>query len=98
MASTTEKTEKSKAAKKKVNFEYFAPGAKKVEIAGTFNDWKPAPLKKSNEGKWSGSLDLQLGKYEYRYLVDETWQNDQRPVECVPNNFGSWNCVVEVKG
>ena len=91
-------TEKSKTANKKINFEYFAPESKKVEVVGSFNDWKPVSLKKGNEGKWAVSIDLKPGRYEYRFFVDGTWQNDQRQCECVPNNFGTWNCVIEVKG
>ena len=84
---------------KRVDFEYFASEAQKVHLAGSFNGWNPAaaPLKKERDGKWKISLPLPPGRYEYRYLVDNEWQNDQRPVECVPNAFGSWNCVVEVR-
>ncbi len=83
----------------KIQFEYFAPQAKQVQLGGTFNQWNPAktPLKKDGEGRWKASLSLPAGRYEYRYFVDGIWQNDQRTVECVPNAFGSWNCVVEVK-
>lgn len=83
----------------KTEFEFYAPEAQKVSVAGTFNDWKEekAPLKKDATGKWRLSLSLVPGRYEYRYLVDGVWQNDQRQCECVPNAFGSWNCVVEVK-
>ena len=90
---------KSKKGKMKVQFEYFAPQAKQVQLGGTFNNWDPAktPFKKNGEGKWKASLELPTGRYEYRYLVDNAWQNDQRPVECVPNTFGSWNCVLVVK-
>jgi 1,4-alpha-glucan branching enzyme len=84
---------------KKIDFEYFAPQAKQVQLAGTFNDWNPSrtELKKDRSGTWRITLLLAPGKYEYRYLVDQSWQNDQRPVECVPNVFGTWNCVVEVR-
>lgn len=89
---------KNKKLETKVDFEYYAPQSKKVQLAGSFNGWKPAetPLKKERDGKWKLSLNLPPGRYEYRYFVDGDWQNDQRPVECVPNAFGSWNCVVEV--
>ena len=82
----------------KVFFEYFAPQAKKVELAGTFNQWNPGrtPLLKDKDGKWKTTLNLPPGRYEYRYLVDGSWENDQRPMECVPNAFGSWNCVVQI--
>lgn len=85
--------------KTKVPFEYYAPLAKGVYVAGTFNDWdaESNPLKKDKSGKWKVELFLSLGRYEYRYLVDGIWENDQRSVECVPNAFGSWNSVVTVQ-
>ena len=83
---------------KTIEFEYYAPSAKEVELAGSFNRWNPVqtPLRRGPNGKWRVSLSLSPGRYEYRYRVDGTWQNDQRPVECVPNAFGTWNCVIEV--
>ncbi len=83
----------------KTEFEFYAPEAQKVSVGGTFNDWNElkAPLKKDSEGKCKLELSLSPGRYEYRYLVDGVWQNDQRTVECIPNAFGTWNCVVEVK-
>jgi 1,4-alpha-glucan branching enzyme len=97
---TVSKSPKAKAkAEKKVTFEFFAPQAQQVEIAGNFNGWDPkeTPLKKDKEGKWKTSVNLSPGRYEYRYRVDGSWQNAQNPVECVPNPFGSWNCVIEVQ-
>ena len=83
----------------KVEFEFFAPEAKKVQIAGDFNNWDPdkSPLKKALDDKWRITLQLKPGRYEYRYFVDGNWQNDQRSVECVPNVFGTWNCVAKVQ-
>ena len=83
----------------KVVFEYYAPLARKVYVAGTFNAWnlESCPLKKDKSGKWRAELNLPPGRYEYRYQVDGVWENDQRPVECVPNAFGSWNSVVTVQ-
>ena len=83
----------------KIEFEYFAPDAQSVKVAGAFNEWNAdaLPLKKSRDGKWKGSVQLSSGRYEYRYFVDGLWENDQRPVECVPNPFGTWNCVLEIR-
>ena len=88
----------SKNLERTLSFEYYAPEAKKVYLAGTFNHWNltACPLKRERDGKWKVTLALASGRYEYRYRVDDSWQNDQRPVECVPNAFGSWNCVVKV--
>lgn len=87
-----------KKLEKEIVFEFFAPQAEKVQLAGNFNDWSPTrtPLRRERDGKWVVNLQLPQGHYEYRYLVDGNWQNDQRPVGCVPNAFGTWNCVVEV--
>ena len=83
----------------KVLFEFYAPEAQKVQVAGSFNEWNPSktPLKKERDGKWKATLELPPGRYEYRYWVDGDWQNDQRPVECAPNPFGSWNCILVVR-
>lgn len=88
-----------KSAAKKVTFEFFAPNSQKVGLAGSFNNWDAAatPLKKDRDGKWKAVVSLQPGRYEYRFWVDGNWQNDQRPVECIPNGFGSWNCVLKVQ-
>ena len=100
LKSGSQAKEKSKnGSAKKVEFEYFAPSAVKVSVSGTFNGWHTEKhlLNNDGTGRWKLSLALPPGRYEYRYSVDGTWQNDQRPRECVPNAFGSWNCVVEVQ-
>ena len=81
-----------------VKFEFFAPDAKNVAVAGSFGAWEEAPitLKKSKTGTWSGAAELQPGRYEYRFLVDGRWENDQKAVECVANPFGTSNCVIKV--
>ncbi|OQA56582.1 MAG: glycogen branching enzyme [Candidatus Omnitrophica bacterium ADurb.Bin277] len=89
----------SKPRAQTVEFKFYAPQAKKVSVGGGFNNWNPekTPLKKDASGNWKTSVQLSAGRYEYRYLVDGNWQNSQEPVECVPNAFGSWNCVLEVR-
>jgi 1,4-alpha-glucan branching enzyme len=88
----------TKTCEKTTDFKFYAPQAKKVDLGGDFNNWKAnkTPLTKDASGNWKTSLKLKSGRYQYRYLVDGVWQNAQEPVECVPNAFGSWNCVVEV--
>lgn len=89
---------RTKSCDKEIEFKFYAPQAKKVSVGGSFNNWKPekTPLRKDAKGNWKTSVTISSGRYEYRYLVDGVWQNAQEPVECVPNAFGSWNCVVEV--
>lgn len=83
---------------KDLTFEFYAPQAEDVRLAGTFNNWDPTKhrLRKDANGRWRLTLKLRPGRYEYRYLVDGNWENDQRPCVCVPNAFGTWNCVIEV--
>ncbi len=87
------------ARTKKAQFNLNAPSAKKVTVAGSFNKWNITAdsLKKSNGGNWTISLSLKPGRYEYKYLVDGGWVNDPACNSCVPNNYGSCNCVIDVK-
>lgn len=84
---------------KKIPFAYFAPEAKEVFVAGSFNNWqeKQYLLRKDTKGYWKFPLELGEGRYEYRYIVDGSWANDQDQQECVPNSFGTWNSVIQVK-
>ncbi len=84
-----------------------APDAKKVFLAGTFNDWSEVdtPMKRGKGGNWMAALNLSPGHYEYKFVIDGQWCC--RPgcadhvyagcLECVPNSFGTMNRVLEVK-
>ena len=56
-------------------FEVLAPGASKVSIAGAFNNWNPDEklLEKNADGKWSITIELAPGTYEYKFLKDGDW-------------------------
>jgi len=86
---------KVKTLTKKVHFEFPAPEALEVYLAGDFNNWNSSanPMKKDKNGIWKTALSLKPGRYEYRFLVDENWENDPVCCDCVPNEFGSQNCV-----
>lgn len=94
------KTEKRTPKKntRTIYFELYAPEAGSVHLAGNFNGWDPAqnPLKKYDKGIWKTGVALPPGRYEYRYKVDDSWQNDPSAAEFAPNAFGTWNCVIEV--
>jgi len=80
---------------KRVQFEFLAPEAQEVYLAGDFNDWgtSASPMKKDKKGIWKTALSLNPGRYEYRFLVDGNWGNDPSCCDCVPNEFGTQNCV-----
>lgn len=57
--------------------EETAGGARKLFLAGEFNAWTPAPMRKA-KGSFSLSLELPTGaSYQYRYVTDAgVWMND----------------------
>jgi 1,4-alpha-glucan branching enzyme len=87
------------AAAKPTEFKLYAPGAKKVSLAGSFNKWdiKAITAKKDSQGNWTAKVNLKPGKYEYKFFVDGSWVNDPRCNSCVTNSFGTQNCVLEIK-
>jgi len=86
---------KTKILTRKVQFEFPASEAQEVYLAGDFNDWDSSAnaMKKDKKGLWKTTLSLKPGRYEYRFLVDGNWENDPSCAGCVPNEFGSKNCV-----
>lgn len=92
---------KTKAEKpaRKVLFEFSAPEASQVSLSGDFNNWdtNANPMKKDKKGVWKTSISLKPGRYEYRFFADGNWENDLSCSCCVPNEFGSQNCVRTVE-
>lgn len=83
----------------RIRIEFHDEQAHEVCIAGTFNDWRPdaTPMRAAGAGDWAADLSLPAGRYEYRFVVDEQWRNDPAAASQVPNGFGSFNSVVEVR-
>jgi 1,4-alpha-glucan branching enzyme len=92
----------SKAAPAKshptVRLEFYAPQAREVYVAGSFNEWRPSAtvMKTSGGGLWAGELALAPGQYEYLFLVDGQWLPDPRAKAYAPNPFGGMNSLLEV--
>ncbi len=84
---------------KTAEFKLYAPQAKKVNLAGTFNKWdnRKFGAKCDSKGNWIAKINLKPGRYEYKFFVDGAWISDPRCTACVPNAFGTHNCVMEVK-
>ena len=87
------------ARMKTAEFKLHAPGAKRVSVAGTFNEWNAKSLtaKKDTKGNWKVKVNLKPGRYEYKFIVDGSWINDPSCNQCVYNSMGSQNCVIEIK-
>jgi 1,4-alpha-glucan branching enzyme len=102
---TVKKTVKKAAKKsaKKVNAQrklrtielnYYSPESTSVEVAGTFNKWKPAKAKmtKGTDNVWTVKVELEPGNYEYKLVFDgEFWEVDPNaPIiqsDLGPNNI-----------
>ena len=76
-----------------------APDAKKVSIAGDFNDWSATatPLKHDERlSIWQACVPLPPGRYRYRVVIDGEWVQDSFNSYVETNPFGELNSVVEV--
>ncbi|MEM9884764.1 MAG: DUF4332 domain-containing protein [Bacteroidota bacterium] len=77
-----------------------ADGAKEVVLLGDFNNWdrKGITLAREN-GHYKTSLELDAGRYEFRYLIDnEKWENDWSADAYVPSPFtGIENSVLTLE-
>ena len=82
----------------KVTFHVYEPHARRVSLAGEFNQWDPiaAPMQSHDDGHWSITLDLPPGRYQYKFVVDGQWLPDLTAHENVPNEHGTLNSVIEV--
>lgn len=61
--------------------------AQKVYLAGNFNNWNPEEIAmKKVDGKWTVSLFLPAGNYNYKFIVDKRWITDPKN----PHQSG-WN-------
>lgn len=80
------------------NHTFFLPGftqAKKVYLAGSFNDWKEKELRLTRNGEgWELPVFLVEGSYTYRYIVDDEWVTDPSNPDSRPNEWGDLNSLV----
>ncbi|MBL7739417.1 MAG: hypothetical protein JNK14_09365 [Chitinophagaceae bacterium] len=64
--------------------------AKKVMLAGSFNEWNPDALAMTHtDSGWIAHVKTGPGKYWYKFVVDGNWMND--PDNLVKENDGQGN-------
>ena len=86
------------SSRRAVRFGLEIAGAKKVYVVGSFNQWHPeaTPLRCVGGMKWYAYVSLDIGRYEYRFVVDGKWMDAPEAEAYVPNAQGGRNAVVEV--
>jgi 1,4-alpha-glucan branching enzyme len=84
--------------KQEIVLTFCAPTAKVVQVAGTFNGWRPEanPLMHNGSGEWAARLMLKSGEYEYRFVVDGVWTDDPQATRRANNPHGGLNSVLKV--
>ena len=69
------------------------PGARSVEVVGSFNDWQRGALAlrdEDHDGIWHGAVVLPAGPHEYMFVVDgERWVADPLAGRYVDDGFGA---------
>ncbi|MCS6987966.1 MAG: alpha-amylase family glycosyl hydrolase [Chloroherpetonaceae bacterium] len=83
----------------KVAFAYEPkPSDKRVFLMGSFNGWHRSNLPMDLVGgRFERALELDAGRYEYKFVVDGKEIIDENNPVKLPNGFGGYNSVVEVQ-
>lgn len=89
----------SKGRKKgSIRFSLTPPEAvESVAVAGDFNNWTPAKMRKQKSGQFVAILPIGPGTHEYKYVVDDQWIVDPENDTCAANPFGTVNSVAIVR-
>ena len=94
-------------------FQYDAPSARQVNLAGNFpdNEWLKHGYsidvmydngengdRIAGDGIWSIMKPLSPGRYEYKFVVDRnSWIQDPNALDVIDDGYGGKNSVVIVK-
>ena len=91
----------SGAAAATVTFVLVAPQARRVALAGDFNDWDAARVQMRREasGLWTVDVPLASGRYRYVFVVDgRRFVADPAAPRAAGDDFGTPTSVVTVGG
>jgi hypothetical protein len=74
------------------------PDASTVILTGSFNGWNETALEMiKRDDLWLIQLQLQIGRYEYKFIVDGVWMHDPANSEKVENEYDTFNSVLQIK-
>ena len=83
----------------KVVLRFYDFAGKRVQLAGSFNDWTPdqGVITRIKEGVVEKIVMLMPGNYQYRIIVDGAWQEDPSNPEQMSNFSGGYNSILHVE-
>ena len=86
---------KKKIKRRKITFSFDSSDAKEVILMGDFNNWNPKkhPMKQESNGRWTKSVIIPPGEYQYKFLVDGQWKEDPQNEQTCLNCFGTYNNI-----
>ena len=73
-----------------------ASDARRVELAGDFNKWKPIAATRADNGVWYVDLDLPPGEYRYAFRIDGKEWRVPEGVAAVDDEFGGKSAWLKV--
>jgi 1,4-alpha-glucan branching enzyme len=75
-----------------VQFRLEAPGASRVELAGSFTEWQPEyQLREISPGVWTALVPLDPGVHDYTFVVDGERMVVDPYAPSVEDSFGGNN-------
>lgn len=80
-------------------FRVYLPHAAKVELLGTFTDWRERriAMTRRHPGWWEAAVAIDAGEHEFCYLVDNSvWLADYAAHGVKLNSYGSWTSRLSV--
>ena len=83
-----------------VEFSYYDPSAFSVALAGNFNNWdaKANAMTKDEDDTWRVVVDLQPGRYEYKFVINGSdWMADPDNPKVV-GDYGNSEIEIDEKG
>ena len=80
----------------KVTFQITDSTAKKVSVAGSFNNWNPNtnPLSKK-DSVWKADIYLDPGYYYYKLVVDDKWIPDPSNDWKINDGGDGYNSIIK---
>lgn len=75
-----------------------AEGARKVYLAGNFNDWNPKEIRMNKVTEHHFELPVYIvnGTYQYKYVADGDWYEDPATERKVSDGNGGNNSILEI--